>query len=887
MSRYHPLHSIDAILQAAATWKEQAFGPNKSLFSKVVQSWTPEAFEDLIVNFVQNPDETDDKFWEKLHRQIKPASPQAKILMSEIIWLLMLFPLYSDWKPETKRKNIEAIYQSSGLTDPPPEELLTEQVLRGIGRCGQGYKNGLWRELRFAILMFKDLLEKSPEYRNKLFSDPWNWGEWLVSVQESNNRQFRHMISFLLFPDEYESSSSISDKRKILAIFTDADEKDLKKFELVVLDQKLFDLRNKLEQEYRTKDLSFYREPLASIWRDKKDESRRYWAGGFQWDEKSMLEEFKSNNYWRIGYDRHTTDPTGQTAWNRFEQIKPDDYFVIKGYGGSHDLKCHYYGKIVEIDDDDNLILEPIQVDTMYHGKAPSGAGAGNWLDTLLEVKRESDIKRLFFNAPLEPNTQSEKVGEDGFTMKKEIPGFSKNIILYGPPGTGKTHELLNGWLPKYRTIERTPKEKSEEALREFVASATWWEVIAYVMVDIGEDTIQVKDINEHPVLQMKASLSSNKNVKATVWGNLQMHTRTDSRTVNYTQRQSPAVFDKNEDSTWYLIEGWKDIIPDTAETIDSIRNIDSGTGKTISRYEFVTFHQSYGYEDFIEGLRPVKGEEGQITYEVKPGIFQKICNRAKLDPDNRYAIFIDEINRGNMSKIFGELITLIETDKRVRYDSKGKALPGEEKKVVTLPYSESHFGVPANLDIIGTMNTADRSIALLDIALRRRFEFKELMPDSSVISGDDGNGTIEGGAVDLRALLDVINRRIRLLAGRELQLGHAFFCPVKTLSDLHHCFAHKIIPLLQEYFYSHWERIQLVLGDQEDQLFAEHKADRQNYCLILSEKLDEIDVLGCDHDEHQSRMDYIINTRLYEKSLPKEAFTKIYRRKNDTEAGT
>ncbi|EIA0386436.1 AAA family ATPase, partial [Campylobacter jejuni] len=341
----------------------------------------------------------------------------------------------------------------------------------------------------------------------------------------------------------------------------------------------------------------------------------------------------------------------------------------------------------------------------------------------------------------------------------------------------------------------------------------------------------------------------------------------------------------------------------------------------------FTTFHQSYGYEEFVEGIKPridSKENSKEVEYEIKDGIFKELCKKAldnykvslltqeefvksedlenkieifldelvdqqkfiekiqsggfKLEEYNEkyriitddtnanlylnleifktllenkdkiingrsikqilnnkhrrqidsyyfqlvklfkereqdykvdnnpsekpelkpYIIIIDEINRGNVSKIFGELITLIEPSKRI----------GEKEELkVTLPYSGEKFGVPKNVYIIGTMNTADRSITSLDTALRRRFEFIEMMPDVSKLSMD-----CEG--INLQELLKAINTRIEYLLDREKTIGHAFFVSVENLEDLKKVFQNKIIPLLQEYFYNDYALINEVLND-------------------------------------------------------------------------
>ena len=219
-------------------------------------------------------------------------------------------------------------------------------------------------------------------------------------------------------------------------------------------------------------------------------------------------------------------------------------------------------------------------------------------------------------------------------------------------------------------------------------------------------------------------------------------------------------------------------------------------------RYRFITFHQSFAYEDFIEGIKPVLNTDStdSIQYNVEPGVFYSICKEAENDPAHDYALFIDEINRGNISKIFGELITLIEADKR----------KGADNEIQTvLPYSKKRFAVPPNLYIIGTMNTADRSIALIDTALRRRFDFEEIVPDPAQIAN-----TIKD--VDLQQMLEIMNKRIAYLFDRDHRIGHSYLMRAKSLPELCSVFAREIIPLLQEYFYNDWEKIRWVLGDNQ-----------------------------------------------------------------------
>lgn len=195
---------------------------------------------------------------------------------------------------------------------------------------------------------------------------------------------------------------------------------------------------------------------------------------------------------------------------------------------------------------------------------------------------------------------------------------------------------------------------------------------------------------------------------------------------------------------------------------------------------------------------------------------YQNTSNTSKISTPDNYVFIIDEINRGNISKIFGELITLIEPAKRLGQTEEIKAI---------LPYSQKNFSVPKNVYIIGTMNTADRSIATLDTALRRRFFFKEMLPNPSLLENVSVEGWSQNSTsqknLSINELLTCINKRITVLYDREHTIGHAYFMPLQkqgnnTLETLVEIFMHNIIPLLQEYFYDDYEKIRLVLGDNQ-----------------------------------------------------------------------
>jgi 5-methylcytosine-specific restriction protein B len=238
-----------------------------------------------------------------------------------------------------------------------------------------------------------------------------------------------------------------------------------------------------------------------------------------------------------------------------------------------------------------------------------------------------------------------------------------------------------------------------------------------------------------------------------------------------------------------------------------------------------VTFHPSYTYEDFVEGFRPAQTGSGALELTLTDGIFKRVCEAAAADKDRRYVVLIDEINRGNIPKIFGELITLIESDKR--------------GLTVRLPQSGQEFAVPSNMHLIGTMNTADRSIHLLDTALRRRFSFVELLPDSDLLEG------ATAGVLALDVFLDALNAKIRELVGREKQVGHAMFLrkgiPIDSAEAFAAIFRFELLPLLQEYLYEDYKELEWLLGgviDAGSERVSQLADDPETLCAELANHL-------------------------------------------------
>lgn len=450
--------------------------------------------------------------------------------------------------------------------------------------------------------------------------------------------------------------------------------------------------------------------------------------------------------------------------------------------------------------------------------------------------------EHFYFYTPKDENKIFEPLLAQHYPSK-----YPLNQILYGSPGTGKTYNTIDKALEilgvntksksrqELKTLFEDYKSKGQIEFVTFHQNYGYEEFVEGIKpkLDNGkkDDKIEyeikngifkqlcttnyqvIKALEEHKENKVwKVSLGEKKyhdNLRANesdyLWSYCRTHNEIRIGWTKEEKNSSIANFE-NEIKVGDIV-----CIFDSTKTIKAIGIVTSEASyneKEPNGYEnthLQYFKRVRKVKWIYEGILEIQNGNRQLdqntVYQLDEVSIPYLIEQISKTESKPRILIIDEINRGNISKIFGELITLIEPSKRIGKD---------EELRVTLPYSQESFGVPSNLYIIGTMNTADRSITSLDTALRRRFEFVEMMPDATKL----GTFVSQGKTIDLQKMLTAINERIEFLYDREKTIGHAYLLDIKNLDDLKEAFQNKIIPLLQEYFYNDYEAIQAVLND-------------------------------------------------------------------------
>jgi len=473
----------------------------------------------------------------------------------------------------------------------------------------------------------------------------------------------------------------------------------------------------------------------------------------------------------------------------------------------------------------------------------------------MLEIPRELFMEIIGKNFTKYENIDY-KLSENDYII--ELLKENKNVILYGPPGTGKTF-TADEISKSFHSVNPNPMFNFTDK-GFFMINGPWknwkhsldnnpilWgtrgsdssDLGIYDSLKAGDIVIFSNQISEPGPFSKKLIFGYGTVINKFLGDVPFWPDEKEQNQIIYKYRFSIdpkfITIDENQTLDWWdslpYTKGFNKIAK--SENIEKLKNLiqSKWISSSVKYVEKITFHPSYSYEDFIEGIRPVLKTQPEtipydnnsnqsadgVKYEMSKGIFVKLCERARNDPKNNYLLIIDEINRGNISKIFGELITLIENDKR-------------EERQISLAYSQREFTVPKNLLILGTMNTADKSLVQIDTALRRRFSFVELMPNPDKI-------TKSLNGLDLKKLMISINEKIRKKGLREKQIGHSYFMKIDSEEKLKSVFQYEIIPLLQDYFYENYEDLEEILGDivdKDEMVINSKKLNKENLADIF-----------------------------------------------------
>ena len=660
MSRFIPQHeNASDILQAAAAWRDRCWLGDGSVFSSN-PLWTNAALTELDERFNGRPDNSNNSFMDKLRWQLENATPEVSQLAAEMLWIMNLFP--SNIGPDRKRKTVLEVWSWSGTVLSPEHPMLDRNLLQGMGSAGPGFLAHRPRELRFLINASRALKEFPRDEREALFFDGWTFAQWLDDVPDEGYRQLKHILPFLLFPDDFERIASPGDVRRILEKLGPTDRQQLARASKIELDKMILTLRRRLEQETGA-PIDFYEARHKEIW-------------------KPVTETPEAP----VSTSRDTAGEVSSAKAAPLNQI-------LYGPPGT--------GKTYHTVDRALAILDP--------GFARDNQGDREALKSRFdELVEENRVRFVTFH--------------QSFSYEDFVEGLRAEAR----PDGSIHYYVADGVLKEFCGADGTG--------RRFKAGTR-----------LGNGYEVVRSTSE--VLWLRKPNGSNLPMPWEILNALRDHV--DRGDVSIEDVRLGKVFERLPDSLLekYIVNGYNNILP-----------------------------------HILEAMR-ARGEE-------------------PITPVAKRVLIIDEINRGNVSKIFGELITLIEPSKRAGAD---------EALTVTLPYSKQPFSVPAALHIIGTMNTADRSLASIDLALRRRFVFEEVEPDPATLEG------VEIAGVDIEALLETMNARIESLLDRDHRLGHAYFLGLEASDDigpLRDLFVVQILPLLQEYFFDDWTRIRLILND-------------------------------------------------------------------------
>ena len=749
----------ESVYAAAETWVERALRSDDSLFTPGRRIWTTEWLEELHHRFLDSPDVPGDSFTDKLERQLSGSPPKAYQLMAEVLYVHFLID--SKRRSATKQERVDRILGWSPKPVAIPPKLI-DGLEPGLADPGTGFNRRQPYHVGFIIEFASQWQQLVPDERARLLKEPWDFKDFVVNMDLRRSALFRdssvrprlqqHALLHLVHPDTFEPIVSVNHKEKIAAAFeglVEDPEQDL--------DRKLQQVRAALAEDHGAA-FTFYDPNIRSQWDDSKapDGWDELIASAQEYKDTGQLNDVENNYKVEIGQQfaqaRAAVLETG-SAWPKLvkDSIRNSENLIY------HVQKAQFRDWIDQAPDESQEALSSLWSDV----HAPLSERVRAFMKLLPGSVISGVGTRTNIASVLLMGLDSEQYPPFRTTLFKQAYEHTAYEMPSPDADEGATYDHALGFLDRF--IDKAA-EHDLELCRLDAQSAIF-------MFFNNEEEPGGKPPSNGEGRPEPVSLSELSEALCLPVGFLE-------RIERQLKRKWQVIFQGPPGT------GKTHVAQELARCLAS--------GK--ERVTLVQFHPSYAYEDFVEGYRPHL-ENGQPTFALKSGPLLRAAAAACADPDNMHFLVIDEINRGNVAKVFGELYFLLEY----------------RDEDVHMQYSNTPIRLPRNLYIIGTMNTADRSIALVDLALRRRFSFVEFHPDDEPIKGLLRDWLRKHDKTEVAWVADLLDEANKLLKDdRNVAIGPSHFfeedLSEEVVADI---WNHSVLPYVEEALIGNPDRVE------------------------------------------------------------------------------